>query len=334
MTEIPILKMTTVITNAQGYTLELSVGTGLPSIDGKSSIIALGTFDGVHVAHRELIKNACTLKDKLGADTVGVFCFEESPAAILKGISPTSLTSKTERIELILSAGADFVVMGRFEELCGIEATDFINDILISRLGSIGTVCGYNHRFGHRGLGDPALLESVFGIENTVTVPMISISGQAVSSSAIRDHIRNGNIEIANRMLGRCFSFTATINEGKGLGRKLGFPTANQVLPRYLAPLKMGVYATRCTIDGEQYFGVTNVGVRPSITFGDDHQINCEAHIIGLSRYVYGESMKTEFCAFLRDEKKFSSLDDLTLAIERDRDRTLEYFNSTDKNND
>ena len=291
------------------------------------TVIALGTFDGVHIAHKRLIEEANRLKEKIGAELVGVWCFEESPGAIINGILPTVLTTKDERIDLLFTCGADFVVMGRFEELRYIGAKEFINGILFTRLGCVGTVCGYDHHFGYLGLGDATLLEAELGKENTVTVPEIKLSGETVGSSAVRKHLAQGEVEIANAMLGRPISVSVPVSEGKKLGRRLGFPTANQLFPENFAPMKNGVYATRCSFDdGSSYMGVSNVGVRPSIESGDDHKKNCETYIIDFSGELYSRKMKVEFCAYLREEKKFSSLEELTSAIERDRDRTVEFF--------
>ncbi len=315
-------------TDTSAPRLSLTFRDGIePTLDQKRTVIALGTFDGVHIAHKELLRAATGLKTRTDADLVGVWCFEESPAATIQELPAISLTSRKERIDLLTGAGADFIVMGRFEELRNTKASDFIKDILITRLGCVGSVCGYNHRFGYMGLGDSALLEKAFGCENTVTVPEITLEGETISSSAIREHLMRGEIETANRMLGRAFSLTATVSTGKRLGRTIGFPTANQRFPSGLAPLKKGVYATRCSFgDGENYMGVSNVGIRPSIETGDDHRLNCETYIIDFSGEIYGKEMKVEFCSFLREEKKFSSLDELSRAIELDRERTIKFF--------
>lgn len=293
----------------------------------KRTVIALGTFDGVHIAHKRLIEDAVRLKENTDADLVGVWCFEESPGAIIQGILPTVLTTKEERIELLFACGADFVVMGRFEALRHIVAKDFIKNVLVNRLGCIGTVCGYDHHFGYMGLGNASILEYELGQDNTVTVPEITLNGETVGSSAVRKHLACGEVETANAMLGRAISINVPISEGKKLGRQLGFPTANQLFPENFAPMKNGVYATRCIFhDGSSYMGVSNVGVRPSIESGDDHKKNCETYIIDFSGELYGRKMKVEFCAYLREEKKFSSLEELTRAIKHDCERTVQFF--------
>ncbi len=291
-----------------------------------SAVIALGTFDGVHIAHTELVREAIRLKEKINAEAVGAWCFEQSPALLLNGDAPAMLTTTKEKLALLFCAGADFVALAKFEDFRDIDAEDFANEYLISRLSAKGAVCGYDHKFGKCGIGNSTLLEALFGKENTLTVPEITLDGETVSSSAIRKHLRRGELEIANRMLGRCISLTAPVDEGKRLGRRLGFPTANQSFPKGFINLRHGVYATLCIVDGESYIGVSNVGVRPSIDKGDDHKINCETYIIGLSRELYGKVMTVEFCSYLREEKRFSSLDELSLAIECDCAACKEYF--------
>ena len=303
-------------------------GRKMLSVKG-SSVIALGTFDGVHVAHQALINSALKLKKSIGADLMGVWCFEESPTSKLNGEPVPPLTSKEEKLSLLFSLGADFVAMGRFEDLRDLPAEDFIDSILRQRLASIATVCGFNHSFGHRGLGTPSMLTEAFGDDRAVTVPEIKLDGETVSTSATREHLLRGEVEIANQMLGRRFALRATVAEGKKLGRKIGFPTANQRFTSNRLLLKQGVYATVCKLDdGECFYGVSNVGIRPSIKTQDDHSINCETYIIDFSRDLYGKTVTVEFCKYLREEKSFSSIEELTKAIENDKNRALAYFNA------
>ena len=297
-----------------------------------SSVLALGTFDGVHIAHKELISKARELKTALSAAGVGAWCFEKSPASFIRGIDILTITEKDEKIALLLDAGADFVISAKFEDFRTTPAEDFVKNVLISNLNCIGTVCGYDHRFGYMGAGDPALLESVFGKESTLTVPKVTLDGEEVSSTAIRDHIKRGEIEIANKMLSRPLSFSSPVLSGKKLGRRLGFPTANQPIPRGFSSLRRGVYATRCIFEGGQtYIGVSNIGVRPSIESGDDHIINAETYIIGFEGELYGSMMTLELWSYLRDGMKFSSLEELTAAIERDKNGCIEFFGSKEQ---
>ncbi len=291
-----------------------------------STVMALGTFDGVHIAHRALINETRALKERLGAALLGVWCFEKSPAAIIRGEEANTLTDREEKLSLLFECGADVVIMASFEHFRDMSADDFINDILIKGLGALGTVCGYDHRFGHRGLGTPALLADTFGKDRSVTIPEIMLDGETVSSSAIRAYLKSGEIETASAMLGRPLSFSAEVKSGKRLGRTLGFPTANQALPRSLSYLKHGVYATLCYAEDNSYIGISNVGVRPSISEMDDHSLNCETYLIGFEGELYGKSLTLEFCSFLREEMRFSSLGELCEAIKHDKEKALAFF--------
>lgn len=295
-----------------------------------NTVLALGTFDGVHTAHKSLLDSAIKLKERLGAEYVGAWCFRQSPASVLKGEPILSLTSIGEKVRIMNDYGLDFVAVGDFEDFRNISAEDFVDDILVDKLGCIGAVCGFNHRFGHRGAGDSSLLKKRFGNDHVITVNEIKMFGETVSSTAIRNHIIAGEIETANAMLGRRFSLESTVVQGKKLGREMQFPTANQYFSNGMIIPKHGIYATVCTLEnGEKYVGVSNVGTRPTISDDkDSHVANCETHICDFSGDLYGQMLKIEFCAYLREEKRFGSIDELTSAIENDRNNAIALFKS------
>jgi riboflavin kinase/FMN adenylyltransferase len=294
----------------------------------KSTVMALGTFDGVHTAHARLLASAVALRDECGAELCGAWCFAESPAGVLGGFHVPMICTLDERVELMLGAGLDFVAIGSFADFCALSAEEFVRDVLIGQLGCVATVCGFNHRFGHRGLGDHTLLERFFGKDKAISLDEIKFFGETVSSSAIRRHLVDGKIDMANAMLGRKFSLTAEVLSGKKLGRRLGFPTVNQQFPKNSVKPARGIYATVCTTeDGKRYIGVSNVGVRPTITDGSDsHVFNCETYIIDFDGNLYGTALTVEFCAYLRGEKKFNSVDELSAAIDNDKKNALAYF--------
>ncbi len=306
-------------------------GVDLKSLSG-SSVIALGTFDGVHIAHKQLIEEAKMLAKRIFADSVGVFCFSESPAKVLSGRNIPQLSSNEEKTALLLSLGLDFVAVGDFRDFCDLGAEDFIEETLKGDLKCIGTACGFNHHFGHKGLGNSELLKKSFGQDNTVTFPEVRLFSETVSSSAIRAHILEGNISQAALMLGRQFSLSEKVVEGKALGRDLGFPTANQFFPKDKITPRRGIYATLCTTeDGKRHIGVSNVGVRPTIVDGSDsHITNCETFLYNFSSDIYGQRLTVEFHEFLRDEKKFSSIAELKEQIGRDLSSSLNYFSKTE----
>lgn len=298
-----------------------------------SAVIALGTFDGVHSAHLRLISETISLKIKVGAQLSGAWCFAKPPASILRGADIPMLTQLNEKINIMLSCGLDFVAVGDFQDFRESTADDFVINTLKNDLKCVGAVCGFNHRFGYKGLGSPELLEKFFGPCGIITVPEMKCGDLTISSSTIREKISNGEIDLANTMLGRNFSLTAEVVSNKKLGREIGFPTANQFFPSGTIVPKNGIYATLCTIeDGKKYIGVSNVGIRPTIVDGtDDHLINCETYIHNFFGDLYGKQLTVEFCSYLRPEAQFDSIESLKAAIANDRDSALNYFKSKNK---
>ncbi len=295
-----------------------------------STVVALGTFDGVHIAHKAILREAVALKERVGATFVGAWCFSELPANVLGKKNTPMICTLEEKIERILISGMDFVAVGDLRALAEVSAEDFVDKILVERLGCIGAVCGFNNRFGHKGLGNSALLYDRFGKDGAAVVDEITLDGETVSSSAIREHILNGELKIARDMLAQPVSLTAPVVGGKQLGHSLGFPTANQTFPDNLIIPKNGIYATLCyTESGERYIGVSNVGIRPTITDGSDsHHVNCETFICNFDRSIYGENLRVEFCKYLREEQKFDSVEALRDQIARDVKGALAYFES------
>ena len=297
---------------------------------GGSTVIALGTFDGVHIAHKAILREAAALKERLGAALVGAWCFSELPANVLGKKNTPMICTLEEKIERILDSGMDFVAVGDLRALAAVSAEDFVDKILIEKLDCIGAVCGFNNRFGHKGLGNSALLYDRFGKYGAAVVDEITLCGETVSSSAIREHILSGKLQKARDMLSYPVALTAPVMGGKKLGQVLGFPTANQVFPDSIIIPKRGIYATLCyTEQGERLIGVSNVGTRPTITDGSDsHHVNCETFICNFDRTIYGEKLRVDFCKYLREEQKFNSVEALRDQIARDVKDALAYFES------
>lgn len=296
----------------------------------QSAVLALGTFDGVHIAHKKLLCEAVKLKSGLNADFAGAWCFAQSPASFLRGVEIPALTTLEQKIDLMLECGIDFVAVGNFEDFCKISAEDFIDNILINNLSCVGAVCGFDHKFGFRGAGTSAMLREKLGADRVIEVDEIKLFGEKVSSTAIREKIASGKIDEAGAMLGRHYELISPVVPGKKLGREMLFPTANQFFPKGMITPRHGIYATLCTlVDGRQYIGVSNVGVRPTISDNmDSHITNCETYICDFSDDIYGQPLSVKFCAYLREEKRFSSLDELSDAISKDKDCAIEYFRS------
>ncbi len=301
-------------------------------MDTSSCVLALGNFDGIHVAHAALLDSAKNLKETIGAARVGVWCFEQNPLEFFSDTPPKRILAKNDKINLFLECDIDFVVIGDFAKFRDIPADSFIHDHLAKELGCIGAVCGFNFRFGQRRAGQPSMLKAAFGEENCVIVDEIQLDGVTVSSTKIREFISLGDMASAGNFLGRPYFLNTSVAGGKRLGSNIGFPTANQIFPEKCIVPKHGIYATICTTaDGKKYIGVSNVGIRPTITDGSDsHAVNCETYIIDFHSDIYGQNLKVEFYKLLRDEKKFGSVEELRLAIDNDAKSAVAFFKNAE----
>ena len=294
--------------------------------------IALGCFDGVHIGHSQIITEAVKSAKSASLTSV-VWSFGAPPKSFFAkdGDSIKLLTDLSEKKKLIKSLGADLLISVDFnEKIARLSPREFFEDILIKRLNAKQIFCGFNYRFGHKGIGDTALLCELceeYGVKLTV-IDEISLNERTVSSSAIREYLSNGDIESASAMLGRGFSLRGKIMDGQHLGRTLGFPTVNQEVPKNKATPKNGVYLTCVKFCGKRKYGVTNIGMRPTV---NGKEAVCETHILDFSGDLYGKTVTVEFLKFLRSEKKFSSLDELSSQVINDIKNAKSYIKNTGK---
>lgn len=294
-----------------------SVAVNGNDFDIGGCVLALGNFDGVHLAHKELLKRAIEIKSSIGAKLVGAWSFEENPLCVLTDNPPPFIYNSQTKAEIMLSMGIDFVILCDFKFFKDMSPEDFVETHLIGELGCIGAVCGFNYSFGKFGAGKPELLKKYFADGCFSVVEEYKLDRETVSSTKIRKYILDGNVQRAAKMLGRPFSIVMPVVFGKQLGRTINFPTANQNFPKGSVIPKIGIYATRCTdLDGKQYIGVTNVGVRPTVD--NNGVVNAETYILDFNSDIYGQNLKIEFIAYLRDEKKHSSLSELSDSISND----------------
>lgn len=270
--------------------------------------LALGSFDGVHIAHRKVLDLPCDHKKT--AVTFGM-----PPKMFFEGKSEL-ITTYSDKVEILKSLGFDEVISLDFESIKNTEPQDFL-DFLLKKYNPTVISCGFNYRFGKNGAGDVTLLKSFCeskGIE-CIICDEVQSDGVAVSSSLIRNLLKNGEIDKANTLLGRPFSFCGEIIKGDGRGRTMGFPTVNQKYPEELVKVKFGVYKTTVQIDGKCYDAITNIGMRP--TFKSDYIIS-ETYIKDFSGDLYGKNVRVFLNSFLRSEKKFASKEELMKQIEED----------------
>jgi riboflavin kinase / FMN adenylyltransferase len=281
--------------------------TDLCDVEPRPRRVAVGTFDGVHLGHREVIR---------GADTV--LTFEPHPAAIVSPTgAPRLLTPLQRKVELIADLGVQELVVVPFDrEFASRSAESFIDDVLVSTLRAVHVSVGENFRFGHKAKGDTQRLLTDDRFETRI-VPLLEVDGEVVSSSHIRGLVLGGAVEYADKLLGAPFTFSGEVTEGDKRGRTLGFPTAN-LLPRdgYVVP-GHGVYACRATTaDGVVHVAATNVGVRPMFVTGRGELI--EAFLVDFQGDIYGTELRVEFLKRLRGEKRFESVDALIEQMGRD----------------
>lgn len=279
-------------------------------------VIALGCFDGVHKGHVEVIRTAVKKANELGVSAC-VWSFSEPPKRFYDPSVPL-LTSTKDKEDIIASLGVDALFLIDFnEKIASVSAKEFVVEYLIKKMGAIYIVCGHNFTFGHRGSGNIETLTELC-LQNDVgltIVPSIELNGISVSSSYVRELLSSGNTVRAAEYLGRPYSFTHTVIEGQRLGRTLGFPTINQKIEDKYSVLSFGVYLTKVSIDDQTFFGITNIGNRPTVN-GDG--VVSETNLFSFSGDLYGKKIKLEFLEFIRKERKFSSLEELSTQVQID----------------
>jgi riboflavin kinase/FMN adenylyltransferase len=281
------------------------------------SVVALGTFDGIHLGHRAVIGTAVERARALGVQAVAL-TFDPLPASVLRpGEALPEILSLEERLSRIAALGPDVALVIPFTlEFSRVEADAFVRDVLAGRLRAREVVVGFNHTFGRGARGTPDLLRDVaapLAIRVHVVAPL-RVDGVVVSSSSVREALRQGDVRRAASLLGRPYTIRGRVVRGAMRGRQLGFPTAN-LTPAGPMLLAAGVYAARAEWDGGSGPAVVNVGVRP--TFGESTP-TIEAHLLDVKVDLYDQPLSLAFVARIREEMKFPSVDALRARIGED----------------
>ena len=288
-------------------------------------IFALGFFDGVHLGHQVLLRECVRLAEETGSEAAAV-TFDRHPRSLFSNTPPVLISTLPDRLRLLSAYGISHTrVFPVTQAVMSTPWQDFLEQLI--REGGAGFVCGEDFHFGHRGQGSAQLLREFCAERDLpcVIVAQQSIGETRISSTYIRRQIEEGDMATAVRFLGHPLMLTGTVVRGQQLGRTLGIPTANLLLPDGVAAPKFGVYACRCLIDGERYPAVTNVGTRPTVA---GQGITVEPWILDYSGDLYGREISLEFYRFLRSEQKFPTLEDLKNRIHADARETRAYLDS------
>ena len=292
---------------------------------GRTSV-ALGNFDGVHLGHQELIKEAVRQAHEDGA-IPAVFTFSNHPSNVIPGCKAVkSILTEERKIELIEDLGVEYLFDVPFtEDLMNLEAEDFVKEILVERLNVKDAFCGFNYQFGARAFGTPEILE-IYGNKYGFSVfemPPFEISGKVVSSSLIRLLIEKGYVNRCKEFMGRNYEVCGEVVVGNRLGKSLGFPTSNLNIDETMVTPPNGVYTTFCDYKGVKYPSITNVGVKPTI---GNFEKNIETHIFNFDKELYGKVITVEFLKRMREEEKFESLEALSQQIVKDCEKAKSWF--------
>lgn len=285
------------------------------------NVLVLGTFDGVHLGHRYLLEYA---KNKGNV----IVCSFLLPPAAVKG-QAKAITTAEEKTALLKKYGANEVFLQDFNAVCLLSAEEYLDQICKKFTPSY-IVIGVDHKFGKNALGNAKTLiknEEKYGYKTVIVPPRMDEQG-IISSSDIRALLSCGEVSKANKRLGHAYFVSGTVIKGKGLGRKLDFPTANISFSNQKLLCKNGVYATKTLVDGRLYNSMTNIGFNPTVS---GESLTVETHIFNFSHEIYGKSIKVYFYSFVREDKKFDSVLELKKQLANDALLINAYLNSNKK---
>ncbi len=297
----------------------------------RNSVVTVGTFDGIHVAHREIIRDVVN-RARMREGRSVVVTFDPHPKEVVASArGPVKLlTTLDERIALLDPLGIDLLVVIPFtKEFSRLGSREFYQTYVVGRIGVSEVVVGYDHMFGRdreAGIDDLVHMGKEFGF-SVFAVRPFTVDGEPVSSTRIRKALAAGEIERAERMLGAPYILTGDVIAGDRRGASMEFPTAN-IRPRdekKVIPGR-GVYVVGVTVGAEQKFGMLNIGVRPTVTDGSRETI--EVHILDFSGDLYGRSITVSFLRKLRDERRFGSVGELVEQLRRDREESRAYISA------
>lgn len=281
------------------------------------SAVAIGKFDGIHIGHRALLQ--CIINKKKENMRAVVFTFSPSPEEFFRGQLLPAIDTAQEKRDNFAKMGVDILIEYPLtKESAAISPQSFMEDILFNGLNAGYVVSGRDLSFGNKGAGNADMLQA-FAAEKDFVYEMIDkvcIDGNEVSSTSVREAVVKGDMEKVCRMLGRRYCVGGEVVHGKALGRTIQMPTINIIPAKEKLLPPSGVYATVTLIDGREYPGVTNIGVKPTVT--DEKVVGVETHLFDFNENVYGKYVVTELVSYIRAEKRFASVEDMLTQIKAD----------------
>ncbi len=282
--------------------------------ENKHLSLALGYFDGVHKGHKKVIKSAVDYAKNNGNKSAAI-TFKDHPCCHFYGVCPKYILSRSQREDEIAKLGIDYLYELDFDdELCSLTAEEYLKEVLVKYFSPISISTGFNHHFGAKKSGNAEFLyqnQNKYGYKY-FEIPPEKINDKIISSTAIRNYLKQGKIDKANQMLGENFSVKGTVIEGQKYGRLLGFKTANILYPKELVDIPFGVYEVMTTYGK----GITNFGIRPTVS--NSQKAVLETHILDFNKDIYDKTIKVQFIKMLRKELKFNSVDALKKQIAND----------------
>ena len=295
----------------------------------EKTIVTIGTFDGIHIGHKKILKNLITTAREEGKKSVLLTFFPHPRMVLQKDKTILLLNTLDEKSMLLEKMGLDFLIIHPFsKEFSRLTALEFVRDILVNKLNTSRLIIGYDHHFGKNREGNIHQLKEYsllydFKIEE---IPAQDIDDVSVSSTKIRKALKEGNLKTANNYLGYYYMLSGTVVNGKKLGGTIGFPTANiEIKEPYKLIPSTGVYIIRTRINGDLYNGIMNIGFNPTVL--GKHQ-TIEAHLFDFNENIYGEKIKIEFLYFLREEQKFKSVEELVTQLNIDKENAISFLSN------
>lgn len=286
-------------------------------------VVALGYFDGIHLGHLEIIKKAVKVAKSKGlVSTVQTFTNFPKNAGRL-------MTNINDRLQILSELGVDELLVLDYSQIKDMAPIDFLTDIIRNKVGAAAIFTGDDYTFGAKAAGNVELLKS-FGKDNDIAVKVFAEkiyieNGRRIASTWLRECLDNGDVKLyANLCGGRYYTYEGVVTRGKQLGRELGFPTINVTVSEDKVVVKRGVYVARVTIGRSVFYGVTNVGRRPTVENAVEDVV--ETYLFDFDDDVYGARVKVELLEFLRPETKFTSKEELIAAVNCNKDEAKEYI--------